>query len=51
MVLMNKKKDREYGAIINETQVTESGDIVEGTIEELQIDETDWKNKAMRYSL
>jgi hypothetical protein len=48
---MNKKKDRSYGAAINEIQVREGGDIVKGTVEELQIDETDWKNKDMRYLL
>ena len=51
MVYMNKKKDRSYGAAINEIQVIEGGDIVKGTVEELQIDETDWNNKDMRYLL
>jgi hypothetical protein len=51
MVLMNKKKDRNHGASTNDTSHTDSGDVNEFTVEQLQIDETDWKNKEMKYSL
>ncbi len=43
----NRKRDREQGTRAHQLEA----EIVEGNVAELQIDETDWENKEMRYEL
>lgn len=51
MVLMNKRKDRKYGESLDTTTPIEGDNVAKSPVEWLHIDETDWKNRGMRYSL
>jgi hypothetical protein len=42
----NKKRDQEYGAETNS-----SGQAVEDIAAQVNLDETDWENQSIRYSL
>jgi ACS family allantoate permease-like MFS transporter len=46
MAKWNKKRDQEHGA-----EVSSDGQAVEDGAAQPELDETDWENKSIRYSL
>lgn len=46
MARWNKKRNREQGA-----EISSDGQAVEDSAAQLHLDETDWQNKSIRYSL
>lgn len=46
MAKWNKKRNQEFGA-----ETGSSGQAVEDSAAQLDLDETDWENKSIRYSL